>query len=231
MAAQSSPPADPPGQRPNSGLSPRLLLALVVIVVVAGGAAVLTMSGGSTRPSAGSVHGVASSRFSGSLASPPEPEPPLALRNYKGERVNIDQYRGRAVLVTFLYTKCPDVCPLIASNLGVALNSMGSAKASRVQLIAVSVDPRGDTPKSVEVFLERHGVSGRMQYLIGSATELARVWKAWGVGSERDAQQPQLVNHSGLVYGVSASGKITTLYAANLTPQEIVHDAPLLASS
>src|ERR1700720_811075 len=114
MAAQSSPPADPPGQRPNSGLSPRLLLALVVIVVVAGGAAVLTMSSGSTRPSAGSVHGVASSRFSGSPASPPESEPPLALRNYKGERVNIDQYRGRAVLVTFLYTKCPDVCPLIA---------------------------------------------------------------------------------------------------------------------
>jgi len=231
MAAQSSPPADPPGQQPNSGLSPRLLLALVVIVVIAGGVAVLTMSGGSTRPSAGSVHGVASSRFSGSLASPPEPEPPLALRNYKGERVNIGQYRGKAVLVTFLYTKCPDVCPIIASNLGVSLSLMGPAKASRVQVIAVSVDPRGDTPKSVEVFLERHGVSGRMQYLIGSASELARVWKAWGVGSERDAQQPQLVNHSGLVYGVSASGKITTLYAANLTPQEIVHDAPLLASS
>jgi protein SCO1/2 len=208
-----------------------LLLALVVIVVIAGGVAVLTMSGGSTRPSAGSVHGVASSRFSGSLASPPEPEPPLALRNYKGERVNIGQYRGKAVLVTFLYTKCPDVCPIIASNLGVSLSLMGPAKASRVQVIAVSVDPRGDTPKSVEVFLERHGVSGRMQYLIGSASELARVWKAWGVGSERDAQQPQLVNHSGLVYGVSASGKITTLYAANLTPQEIVHDAPLLASS
>jgi protein SCO1 len=208
-----------------------LLLALVVIVVVAGGVAVLTMSSGSTRPSAGSVHGVASSRFSGSLASPPEPEPPLALLNYKGEQVNIDQYRGKAVLVTFLYTKCPDVCPIIASNLGVSLNLMGPAKASRMQVIAVSVDPRGDTPKSVEVFLERHGVSGRMQYLIGSASELARVWKAWGVGSERDAQQPQLVNHSGLVYGVSASGKITTLYAANLTPQEIVHDAPLLASS
>lgn len=231
MAVQPSPPADPSEPRSSGGLSPRLLLALVAIVLVAGGVAVLSMGSGSTRPSAGGVHGVASSRFSGSVASPPEREPALALRNYKGEPVNIDRYRGRAVLVTFLYTKCPDVCPLIASNLGASLNLMGPAKASKVQVIAVSVDPRGDTPKSVEVFLERHGVSGRMQYLIGSARELARVWKAWGVGSERDAQQPQLVNHSGLVYGVSASGKITTLYAANLTPQEIVHDAPLLASS
>lgn len=174
---------------------------------------------------------MASSRFSGSVASPPAPEPPLVLRNYKGERVNIEQYHGKAVLVTFLYTKCPDVCPIIASNLGVALNLMGSAKASKVQVLAVSVDPRGDTPKSVEVFLERHRMTGRMQYLIGSAHELARVWKAWNVGSEQDAQQPQLVNHTGLVYGVSASGKITTLYAANFSPREIVHDAPLLASS
>ena len=52
-----------------------------------------------------------------------------------------------------------------------------------------------------------------------------------GCGAEADAQQPQLVNHTGLVYGNSAKGKVTTLYAASFTPQEIVHDVPLLASS
>jgi protein SCO1/2 len=231
MAAQQ-PPAVEPADRPPSGpLNLRVTLALVVLLAIAGGVALLSSGGGSSRPSAGNIHGVGSSKYSGSLASPPEPAPPLALRNYKGERVNIDQYRGKAVLVTFLYTKCPDVCPLIASNLGVALNQLGSAKAAKVQVIAVSVDPRGDTPKAVEVFLKRHGVAGRMQYLIGSAKELGSVWKAWGVGAEYDAQQPQLVNHSGLVYGISAQGKVTTLYAASFTPQEIVHDAPLLATS
>jgi protein SCO1/2 len=231
MAAQESPAAEPSGPRSSGGLNLRVVLALVVLLVIAGGVALLSMGGGSTRPSAGNIHGVASSRYSGSLASPPAPEPPLVLRNYKGEQVNISQYKGKAVLLTFLYTKCPDVCPLIASNLGVALNLMGRAKSSKVQVVAVSVDPRGDTPKAVAVFLQRHGVAGRMQYLIGSAHELGRVWKAWGVGSERDAQQPQLVNHTGLVYGLSAKGKVTTLYAANFTPQEIAHDAPLLATS
>jgi protein SCO1/2 len=209
----------------------RVVLALVVIVVIAGGVAVLTTASPSKRPSVDGIQGVASSKYSGSLASPPAPEPPLSLRNYKGERVNIAQYKGKAVLVTFLYTHCPDVCPIIAANLGVALNMMGPAKASKVQVIAVSVDPRGDTPTAVASFLQRHGVAGRMQYLIGSAKELARVWKAWGVGAEQDAQQPQLVNHSGLVYGISAQGKVTTLYAASFTPQEIVHDVPLLATS
>ncbi|HEY5194853.1 MAG TPA: SCO family protein [Solirubrobacteraceae bacterium] len=231
MAAQPSSPVGLPEPPSRGGLNPRILLALVVIVVIAGGVAVLTTSSPSKRPSVNGIHGVASSKYSGSLASPAQPEPPLSLRNYKGERVNIAQYKGKAVLVTFLYTHCPDVCPIIASNLGVALNMMGPAKASKVQVIAVSVDPRGDTPTAVASFLQRHGVAGRMQYLIGSAKELGAVWKAWGVGAEQDAQQPQLVNHSGLVYGISAQGKVTTLYAAEFTPQEIAHDAPLLATS
>jgi protein SCO1 len=212
-------------------LSGRSLLVLAAIVAVVGGVAALTISSGSSRPSAGNIHGVASSRYRGSVATPPETAPPLSLRSYTGQRVNIDQYRGKAVLVTFLYTKCPDVCPIIASNLGVSLNLLGVAKASHVQLLAVSVDPRGDTPKAVRAFLARRKLIGRMQYAIGSAHELARVWKAWNVGSEQDSQDPGLVNHSGLVYGVSGSGKLTTLYAANFQPSEIVHDAPLLASS
>ena len=230
MAASQPHRAEPPQPPSRGGLSPRILLSLVVIVVIVGGVALLTTGVPATGPAC---------RHPGSrllqvqrlarLAA--RPEPPLSLRNYKGERVNIDQYKGKAVLVTFLYTKCPDVCPMIASNLGVALNKMGSAKASKVQVIAVSVDPRGDTPAAVATFLQRHGMAGRMQYLIGSANELGHVWKAWGVGAEQDAEQPQLVNHSGLVYGISAQGKVTTLYAASFTPQEIVHDVPLLASS
>jgi protein SCO1 len=209
----------------------RVLLVLAVVLVIVGGVVLLATGGDSSKPSAGTVHGVTASRFSGSLASPAAPAPPLVLHNYNGSLVNIDNYRGKAVLVTFLYTKCPDVCPIIASNLGVALNLMRRANAARTQVIAVSVDPRGDTPKAVEAFLKRHGVAGRMLFLIGSTGELARAWKAWGVGSERDAENPELVNHSGLVYGVSASGKVTTLYAANFKPQEIVHDVPLLAAS
>ena len=133
--------------------------------------------------------------------------------------------------MTFLYTHCPDVCPLIASNLRVALETMGPAQAARTQVIAVSVDPRGDTPKAVAAFLARHGMTGRMKYLLGSPRELARVWKAWGVGSSKDLEQPQFVNHTAIVYGIDASGKMTTVYEASFAPKEIAHDVPLLASS
>jgi protein SCO1/2 len=165
----------------------------------------------------------------GTLA-PVAQAPALVLRNYLGKTVDINSYRGKAVLVTFVYTHCPDVCPLMISNLRVAQNLMGAAKAAKAQVIAVSVDPRGDTRKSVTRFLAQHEMSGRMQYLIGSARELGAVWKAWGVGSERDAKHPDLVEHSGLVYGVTGSGKRMTIYAANFQPSDIAHDVPLLAA-
>jgi protein SCO1/2 len=216
---------------PRRGLDLRLVLAVVVVLVIAGGVAVLAEGGnGGSQSLPGNVQTVSSASFRGAAASPPTAAPPLELHNYLGKAVNIDQYRGRAVLVTFLYTNCPDVCPLITANLRVALSQMSAAQVAKTQVIAVSVDPRGDTPKAVAAFLARHDMTGRMQYLIGSAAELARVWKNWSVGSEQDAQQPQLVNHTGLVYGISASGKITTLYAANFKPGDIAHDAPLLAA-
>jgi len=212
----------------KNGLDLRVSLSLLVLVLVAGAVALFAIGGtpgGKARSEALAAHFDAAA-----VLTPAEPAPPIALRNYLGQPVNIDSYRGKAVLVTFLYTNCPDVCPLIASNLRVALNEMGQALASKVQVIAVSVDPRGDTPKAVAAFLARHGMTGRMQYLIGSARELARVWKAWGVGSERDAQQPQFINHTGIIYGITGSGKRLTLYASSFQPSEIVHDVPLLVA-
>lgn len=211
------------------GLDFRLLLALVVLVVVAGGVALLAI-GGSSGAQTEHPHVVHGGFEAQAQLSPPGPAPALALRNYLGKPVNIASYKGKAVLVTFLYTNCPDVCPLITSNLRVALNQIGPAAASKVQIIAVSVDPRGDTPKAVGAFLARHEMTGRMQYLIGSAHELARAWKAWGVGSERDAGQPQFINHTGVIFGITGSGERLTLYAASFQPSEIAHDVPLLAA-
>jgi protein SCO1/2 len=205
-----------------------MLLSLVVLVVVAGGVALLSIGGSSSH--ATSAKAKAADLDAEGVLTPPSVAPALALRNYLGEPVNIDSYRGRAVLVTFLYTNCPDICPLITSNLRVALNLMGPALAKKVQIIAVSVDPRGDTAKAVGAFLARHEMTGRMQYLIGSAQELARVWKAWGVGSERDAQQPQFINHTGIIYGITGSGKRLAVYAASFEPSAIAHDVPILAA-
>jgi protein SCO1/2 len=204
----------------------RVLLSLLALAVLAG-AVTLVAVGSSASPKKPPAQ--PGSLDASGLLTPVAPAPPLALHNYRGQPINIDAYKGKVVLVTFLYTHCPDVCPLIASNLRVAQNLMPAAVRSKVAVIVVSVDPKGDTPAAVAAFLARHELTGRAQYLVGSARELGPVWQAWGVGSERDAAKPEFINHSGLVYGITGSGKRLAIYAANFQPGEIAHDVPLLA--
>ena len=210
-----------------------MILPLVAILAIVGGTAAVVAGSGHPSPSLpAGEHSAKSARFRGGELTPPKPAPPLGLRNYLGgSPVNLADYRGRAVLVTFLYTHCPDVCPLIAANLGVALHLLGPKAASQAQVIAVSVDPRGDTRRTVAAFLKAHGVVGKMLYLTGTARELGHVWQAWGVGSERDAQQPAFINHSAVVFGIDGSGRMRTVYiGAEWKPSEIAHDVPLLAA-
>jgi protein SCO1/2 len=210
----------------------RVLPPLLVLLVLVAGLSVLLLSPKAHSTLPGGAHEVKSSTsgYDGTLALPARKAPPIHLRNYMGQEVSLSQYRGKAVLVTFLYTNCPDICPLITSNLRVALNLLGK-RAADTQVIAVSVDPRGDTPKAVAHFLAEHGMTGRMQYLIGSAAELSRTWEAWGVGAKPEVGQPNLVAHSALVYGIGASGRVRTIYPDSFRPQEIAHDVVKLASS
>jgi protein SCO1/2 len=166
------------------------------------------------------------------VARKPTPPPPLPLRNYDGTALDTKSLSGKATLVLFIYTHCPDICPLMVSHLHAAQDELGN-QARKMQIIAVSVDPRGDTPKTVAAFLDDHQMTGRMKYLIGSRPQLERVWHDWNIVSRADprAANPDFVEHSAQIYGVSGSGKITTLYPANFKPRQIVHDVPLLASS
>jgi protein SCO1 len=201
------------------------------MLVVLGGVTVLLVGGSGKSQLPGGASSAHTASYEGAELSPVAPAPPLStLRNYQGQPVNLDSYRGKAVFVTFLYTHCPDVCPLIASSLHTTVAELG-ARSHQVQLIAVSVDPRGDTPAAVAKFLNEHELTGEMQYLIGAPHELGPVWSAWNVGSERDVGSPQLVNHSALIYGISASGKLTTIYPASFTPHQIIHDLPALLAS
>jgi protein SCO1/2 len=209
----------------------RIALPALVVLVILGGATFLLV-GGSTKPNLPGGAGTAkTASFYGTTILPPQPAPALdTLRNYNGKRFDLAADRGRAVFVTFLYAHCPDVCPLIASNLHNAYAKMTPAQRRRVDIVAVSVDPHGDSAGTVSAFMHAHQLAGEGEYLIGSASKLAPVWKAWKVGSEKDVSRPELVNHSALIYGISASGRLYTIYPANFAPEQIIHDVrPLLS--
>jgi protein SCO1 len=198
-----------------------LLGVVAVLASGCGGSSSASDSGASTATAAKPTYDAPG------LADNPSPAPDFSLRNHLGREVRLSQYRGRAVLLTFIYDHCPDICPLIMGNLHSALEQLGP-KAGDVQIIAVSVDPKGDTRKTVTTFLSDHEMTGRAQYLIGSKSRLATVWKKYGVKVEGTPDSRE-VDHTAAVYGITGSGKMTALYPANFKPAWIVHDVPILA--
>ena len=230
--AEPSEPGAPVATRRLALRKRELAVAVAAMAVVIGVGAAVLGRGGSSQPvkipgkAATAAH---NSRFDGLAVSPTYPVPPLALDNYLGGPVNITDFHGKAVLVTFIYTHCPDTCPLMVSKLHTALARMPAAERSQLQIVAVSVDPRGDTRATVTHFLAGREMTGRMQYLIGSAGALGAVWSHWGIASKRAPNTPDLVEHTALIYGITARGRIAVVYPSNFSPDEIVHDARVLA--
>jgi protein SCO1/2 len=214
--------------RPRDTLLPMLNLRRLTVtalaVLIVGSLTACGSSGGVTAPDAVTGHGL-----QGLILRPAKPAPPLVLRNYTGRRVSLASMRGKAVLVTFVYTHCPNVCPIIVSNLAEAQRELG-LEARHLQIIAVTVDPRRDTPSAVKAFLAARGATGRMDYLIGSEAQLRPVWKAWDVGVTVDTKHV-IAGHTSIIYGITASGRMAVVYPSNFAPAQIVHDTPLLARS
>jgi len=200
----------------------RLALIGVVLAVALSGC-------GSSSPASSSGGSTGGSGLQGLILKPRKPAPGLTLRNYTGQRVSLAGLRGKAVLVTFVYTHCPDVCPLIVSDLAAAQRELGR-EASHLRILAVTVDPRRDTPTAIRTFLAARGATGRMDYLLGSGAQLRQTWKAWDVAVETGPGK-LTDGHSAIVYGITASGRMAVVYPSNFSPRQIVHDVPLLASA
>lgn len=211
-------------------------LRLVLLAIVSGCVALAGCGGSAPSLKSGPVlapNETLLARLDVKIPAPPQVRvaPSFTLKNSLGQRVSLSQFRGKAVLLTFIYDHCPDVCPLIVANLHNALLKLGP-QARRLQIVAVSVDPKGDTPASVKAFLAAHEMTGRMEYLIGSYKELAPVWREYGVQVEASPDQREnTVGHSAFVYGITGHGRSVVLYPSNPEPAWIVHDVPLLASA
>jgi len=82
----------------------------------------------------------------------------------------------------------------------------------------------------VNKFIAAHGMTGKMEYLVGSQAELAPVWKQWGVAVQGSPDSRE-VGHSAFVYGITGVQKTLALYPSNFKPEWVAHDTPLLANT
>jgi len=137
-----------------------------------------------------------------------------------GRSVSLSAQRGQVVALTFLYTSCPDVCPLTASRFRAAQDSLAS-EAGRVVFIAVSVDPDRDSPKATQDFSAAHGLSTNWYYLVGGRPQLVPVWSAYGIGVQAGSAS---VTHNDAVYLIDRRGRERVLLHSEDLAANLVDD-------
>jgi len=190
-------------------------LALVLLVSACGGGS------GSTNAA------VTLPQIAGGDAVPAKTAPPIDLTDQYGKRVDLAKLKGHPVLVAFLYTHCTDLCPIVAGKVHTAYAQL--PKSERPIFLAVSVDPAHDTPASAATFDRRHRTVGEIDWLLGSHKELERVWDAWGVRPEHNANDPEEIEHNAEIFAIDPQGQIRALYPPSFKPAKLAAGVPTLA--
>ncbi len=178
--------------------------------------------GGSSSSTAVSVVAIP-----GADAVPAPTAPAIDLTDQYGKKVDLAKLKGHTVLVAFLYTHCTDLCPIVAGKLHTAY--AGLSKSERPIFLAVSVDPAHDTPASAAAFNKRHRTTGEIDWLLGSQAELEKVWTAWGVKPEHDANDPEEIEHNAEIFAIDKQGQIRALYPPSFKPAKLALGTKTLA--
>jgi protein SCO1 len=173
----------------------------------------------------GGTKGPSAPTFRGTPLSPAPAAPAFTLTDQAGAAGGLAGERGHYVVVTFLYTHCPDVCPVIAGTLNRVLQTPAARRAG-LRVLAVSVDPKGDTPPAVRQFIREHGLVPTFRYLTGTRAELQRVWRAFHVVAA--AGPGGTVTHSTFEILVDPQGRERLIYDPQVTAPAVVHDLLLL---
>jgi protein SCO1/2 len=200
----------------------RRRLALPLVLLVLGLTAAGCGGSGSQPAMTTGAATTTAGRFAGSELDPPLETAPFALRDQDGKLVRWAALRGRYAIVSFLYTHCPDVCPLIAANLNQALRHLTTAERGRVRVLAISVDPRGDTPAAVRRYVAQHRLLPQFRYLRGTAAQLRPVWRGWHIAV--NPAKLDSVDHSAYEVLVDPAGKGRVIYDAGVQWDDVVHD-------
>ena len=102
-------------------------------------------------------------------------------QNGKRLRFYSDVLKGRVVLINFIFTNCPDACPMVTHKLMQVRSMMVPAIKDDVWFISISVDPDRDTPEAMKAFAEKQGVDeSRWLFLTGDKKNLEFIVKRLG---------------------------------------------------
>ena len=214
------------------------MVAALALLAVAGAALALALgsSGNGTASTTGTT------LVSSSASAGPSPEfdgaplpgnvqaPNFTLSDQSGRGVSLGEYRGRVVVLAFLYTTCGGECTLIADQIRGALDELASEHARAPAVLIVSADPAADTPARVRSFLSEVSLTGRAEYLSGPLSRLRTIWRAYHV-HPASAGSAAFAEYASVLLLDGGGAERVLFQSEQLTPEAIAHDVAKLEHS
>jgi len=143
-------------------------------------------AGAAAAAGASGTHGAAGT--SGLLGGVAELDsaPAFRLTDQQGRAVSLADWRGRAVLLDFIYTHCPGPCPILTARHVELQRALPPGLRARVHFASISLDPQRDTPEALRAYAEARGADlSDWSFLTGPAEEISAVLRAYGIGAGR----------------------------------------------
>jgi protein SCO1/2 len=156
--------------------------------------------------------------FAGAIRPEIPVRPLVAVHDENGRPLTLPT--GDVTVITFLYTACEDACPTVGQQVRGMLDRLPDDPA----VIALSVDPLGDSQRSARAFLADQGLLGRAHFALGPPVALQRQWDYYGI-----APQSKSSDHSAQVILLDRTGRQRIGFPADkLTPEALAHDVEAL---
>lgn len=152
----------------------------------------------------------------GGAALPPPLEesgsaPDFALTDQDGRAVKLSEWRGRAVFVDFVFTRCPGPCPIQTARMVEVQKKLGPELAARARFASISLDPSYDSPERLREYAAKHGASlANWSFLTGDPAAVQSVLDAWRIGTIRKPDGG--IDHVVATFLVAPDGRIAHRY-------------------
>jgi protein SCO1/2 len=165
------------------------------------------------------------------LPQPGDVVPNFVFVNQFGKTVRLRQLRGKPVLLTFVYTRCPvpDFCPRMSNNFAEVLKQLQANPAvfAKTQLLSISIDPQFDKPAVLDEYGTRYAGSidpnfAHWQFVTASPEEVRKAADFFGLSYNQN--QGQIV-HTLRTVLVGPDGEIIKVYSGNQwKPSDVASD-------
>jgi len=146
----------------------------------------------------------------------------LELTDHTGKARKLEEWRGKAVVLFFGFTHCPDICPTTLADIAQAVKSLG-ADAERVQVLMVSVDPERDTPEALARYVT--AFDPRFIALRGDLEATKKAAGEFKIYFEKRKQgDGYTVDHSAQSYVIDPQGRLRLLVRHDRIAEDLPGD-------